>query len=304
MRTDTRSVVVALATLPLLVGVAGVRPLSAQNAASLCGFSPDPVAVSRCLAGTRSVNDLAASLAVIHGGASAVPGSASVLGRRFSSTPRIAFSGRLGFGNFDLDTPDRWGSGEDETVTPPVFAVSGAVGLHDGFSIAPTVGGLLAVDLFADVSTIRLNANDEFDDASTAFGFGARIGLLRESFTLPGASVSVARRIGASTELRGEGGSLDADVDATSVRLVVGKEIAGFGFLGGAGWERHTTDWEVVANGSGPTSSITVSENNDSDTETLFFGSVTRTFLVTQVGVEFGWSDEASFASLSLRLTL
>lgn len=255
-----------------------------------------------CLDGLRALDDLRPGLVIAAGLGAPLPGSASNLGRRFGKTPRVAVGGRIGIARFDVRDPDAWGTGDASSSWVPVFSGSIGIGAFDGFSLAPTVSGLLSIDLLGDVATTRLPSDRGFDGASTTFGFGARIGLLNESFTLPGASISVMRRTGASATLEGEVGSLEADMSVTSIRATVGKDVLGFGVFGGMGWERHSADAQfLIADDVAPLSFRT---DTGTKTDKLLFGGVTRTFLVTQFGLEFGFSDEVAFGSLSLRLTI
>lgn len=253
--------------------------------------------------GARAVESIRDGLGVGHSGAAPIPGTASALGRRFGATPRFAVTGRVGLVRFDRHDPDAWGSGRPSSGWSPVFGLGAGVGLFDGFSPAPTVGGLLALDLLADVSTVRLPSDDGFDDASVAWGYGVRVGLLRESFTLPGASLSLMRRSGASFSVSGDRGSIDADVTTTSVRATVGKELLGFGVHGGAGWDRVSAEGDL--RGTPAAGPATLLEFDDvTDTRFVVFGGVARTFLVTSLGVDAGWTDGVAFGSLSIRLTL
>ncbi|HKK93900.1 MAG TPA: hypothetical protein VJ925_10725, partial [Longimicrobiales bacterium] len=163
--------------------------------------------------------------------------------------------------------------------------------------------GVLGLDVLADVSTVRLPSDDGFTGASVAWGYGVRLGILRESFTLPGAYVSVMRRSGASVSLVGDEGSLDADISTTSVRGVVGKELLGFGLHGGAGWDRTSADGVFGAAPGGAPAAVTEFDD-ESATRFVVFGGLTRTFLVTSLGLDVGRADGVTFGSLSIRLTI
>ncbi len=291
----------------LALGIAGAVALPASVEAQvidLCGIqmSPSPESL-RCGGAVRSADRIQTLLALGHGGGAPLPGSVSTLGRRFGSTPRVALAGQVGFSRFDVPNPDNWASSGDDAVMAPTLSISLGVGVIEGFSLAPTVGGLFSVDLLADLSTMRLPSGDGFGGASTSYGFGVRVGLLRESFTLPGASVSVMRRLGASASVSGTDGSLESEVNTTSIRAVVGKEVLGFGIFGGAGWDRASADWSAQIRGDGA-QDLGLSINDDKDTVHSYFGGITRTFLVTQVGLEAGWTEGLFFGSIGLRLTL
>ena len=289
----------------LALAIALVTPSSAraQLQAACTGEVSIPELASACAAAVQTLHGVRDGLGVGHSGAAPLPGTSSALGRRFGTTPRFAVAGRIGLVRFDRANPDTWSTSGSSSGWSPVFGLSAGVGVFDGFSPAPTVGGLLAVDVLGDVSTVRLPSDDGFEDASVAWGYGVRIGILRESFTLPGAAISLMRRSGASFSTSGDQGSLDADVTTTSVRATVGKELLGLGFHGGAGWDRVSADGTLVAapGGGGGTP---VAFDDESDTRFVVFGGVARTFLVTSLGIDAGWTDGVVFGSLAIRVTL
>jgi len=289
----------ALALAAFLVAT----PVEAQLRAGCAGEVATPELIAACAGAVDALQGIRDGLGVGHAGAAALPGTATALGRRFGSTPRIALAARMGVVRFDRIDPDRWSSAGRTAGWTPVFGASAGVGVFDGFSVAPTVGGVLGIDLLGDVSTVRLPSGDGFEEASLAWGYGIRVGLLRESFTLPGASLSLMRRSGSAFRLEGAEGVLDADVTTTSVRAAIGKELLGFGLSGGVGWDRASAEGTLQANPSGAPGP-TVAFDGEDDTRFVIFGGVTRTFLVTSVGADFGWSDRVAFGSITLRLTI
>lgn len=107
------------------------------------------------------------------------------------------------------------------------------------------------------------------------------------------------------------------DVTTTAWRAVLGKDLAGLGFVLGAGWDDYDSGGELTP------LAVTVAPIPFSGFESdraVFFGGVSRTFLVLQVSGELGWArgfsldgdpptdfDPASgtlFGAVSLRLTL
>jgi hypothetical protein len=174
------------------------------------------------------------------------------------------------------------------------------VGLFDGFSPQPTVGGLLGLDLLLTGDWVFLPDGDGFDASGAAWGYGVRLGVLRESFSLPGITLSGIRRHGGDIGLLppnvGGGVSLEDPV-TTSLRGEIGKEFWGIGFLVGAGWDRYEADAEVVSGGAsepGPTWT-----DLDAD-RALFFAGISRTFVVWQLSAEFGWAEGVGGGSMEL----
>ena len=100
-----------------------------------------------------------------------------------------------------------------------------AVGLLDGFSIIPTVGGVLSLDVFATAGTVKLPDSKGFQGGASQLGLGVNVGLLRESFTMPGLSVSVAKRVLGETQLgsRAAGDAIEVRLDPTAYFVAEGK---------------------------------------------------------------------------------
>lgn len=282
---------------------AAASPAQAQLVQACGGEVSTPELISTCATAVATLEGLRDGLGVGHAGAAPLPGTSSALGRRFRATPRVSLAARAGLVRFNRANPDSWSTRAASAEWATVLGLSAGVGLFDGFSPAPTVSGLLGLDLLADLSTVRLPSDGGFTGASVAWGYGLRLGILRESFTLPGAYLSVMRRSGASATLAGDEGSLDADFVTTSLRGVVGKEILGFGLHGGAGWDRTSAEGVFgAAPGGGP--AVVTEFDGESATRFVVFGGLTRTFLVTSFGLDVGRTDGVTFGSLSIRLTI
>ena len=132
-----------------------------------------------------------------------VPGSTSTLGRRLGSTPRVALSLRGGLTRVGMPDPRAGDAPADErTFWAPALEGAVTVGVMDGVSLLPTVGGVFSLDLLGSLTVTGLSDGAGFRGSVQGVGYGARLGLLRESFTLPGVSVSVTppapgrRRVG------------------------------------------------------------------------------------------------------------
>jgi hypothetical protein len=253
------------------------------------------------------VEAIQAGVGLLVTGGSELPGSVSTLGRRFGSTPRVAISGRLGVVNGSWPALGLGGgagaSAPERSAWVTSFTGSLAIGLFPGFRPLPTVGGVLAVDLLATAGVGLLPGGDGFQDDATAFGYGVRIGLIRESFTLPGLTVSGVRRHLNDLEWRSPEAPGAAEVRlegpvATSVRATLGKDLLALGISAGVGWERVQSDGSFgVVRGDGTGNSVSA-EGFRTD-RTLFFGGLTATFLVLQVHGEAGYA--AGFEPLSDR---
>lgn len=255
-----------------------------------------------------------------------IPGSASTLGRRLGNVPRVGLT--VSGGLLGLKTPPVAAAGAaqlegKETVTLAGLRVDGIVGALDGFRLAPSIGGVLSVDLIASYSRVRLPEGAGISGSSSGLGLGARVGLLRESFTMPGISVSATRRwhgtLQAGSVDEGTVAQADPELTVTSLRGVLGKNWFVVGVMGGVGWERYAGDTRLSVP-RGTTDSATVTGHVASE-RTLYFVSGWFNFLVTQVSAEIGAAEGVPdpfadrmgtydpsgltwFASVAFRITL
>ena len=260
---------------------------------------------------------------------SETPGSASTFGYRLQDFPRIALSTRVGLSRFSMvKVPTGYANSApvpEEDIFVPSVHLLGTVAVLNGFSPSPTMGGVLALDLTVSTHGLFPPGDEGFQQSQWGWGVGARLGVFRESFTLPGVSLSATRRWMGSTEIgdMGDGGAIETDFDleVTSFRGVFGKDIMGIGLLAGMGWDRISGDGRIRARVSptGPESSASASDL--ASKRRMYFGGASMTFLIAQISTEIGWSEPvdqelpidpsggefpsngAYFASLALRLT-
>lgn len=251
-----------------------------------------------CLETALAARAVQGEIAVLAAGGSDVPGTANTVGRRLGTTPRIALTVRLA--GADAAVPDvrqyRGGPAPEASFLAPSLQAQAVMGVFQGFSPAPTVGGLLALDLVAGGSWVFLPGDRGFDGGAGGYLLGARIGLLRESFTLPGVSVGVTRRGLGDVRLGGEAddGEVDADLDVTSLRATVGKDFLAVGILGGIGWDRVTGDVRIRARAEEaglPAMEGTAVSGAFQTNRFSYFGGATLTFLILQASAEVGWAE-------------
>ena len=226
-----------------------------------------------------------------------LPGSASTLGWRMKGSPRFALSVRGSLTRAPFPSMKMSGGLPRGETTASLGSVhlSGTLGLFDGFSLGPTVGGFGSVDLAVSTQWIGTPRDKGFQENVAGWGVGTRIGIIRESFTLPGISLSAFFRSLGRTELwdvnDGDPAEAGFDLRASSLRAVVGKDIWGIGFLGGAGWDRYAGDATlVVADPEGGLNDSTGSGELLSERFLFFFGG-SMTFLTLQISAEIGWAD-------------
>jgi len=181
-----------------------------------------------------------------------------------------------------------------EDVLVPSLHLLGAVGIFNGFSPLPTVGGVLSLDVTLSLDKVFASGTQGLWDGPLAWGVGARVGLLRESFTLPGVSVSASRRWMGSTGVgdlaKGDVGEAAFDWEVSSVRGVVGKDILGVGLLAGVGWDRLSGDGTIRVQVPGGGMEGYGSSSDLVSNRFVFFAGGSMTFVVLQISAEAGWS--------------
>jgi len=271
-------------------GVEGVTELAMLCAAADRDLtSPCRELVLAALAVQRGVG-LASALG------SDVPGTSSTAGRRIGSVPRFGFA--LAANGIGMGMPRVSASsveGLAEEVEPAVIGLRAVVsaGLVDGFQLGPGIGGIFSADLIGSYSRLWLPEGEGFGGPSSGVGLGARVGILRESFTVPGLSVSVARRwhetVGTGDVSAGNPGEVEADLEVTSLRAMLGKNWFVVGLMAGAGWDRYVGEAAVSATGGldepGAVTGRLASER------TVYFASAWYNFLISQLSLEVGVAD-------------
>lgn len=313
--------VLIVAVAMLAAGSSQARAQSAEQLSAACIGAGGSAVL--CPAAAVGVLATQSQIGLVAGMGSPIPGTATTTGTRIGGGPRLTVFGRASAVDMALpDIGDTSGRLERSAFVP-AFHVGAVLGVFDGFRIMPTVGGLFSTDLIAQMSIARPPISEGFDGNVTAYSLGMRLGVLREGFSVPGISVSVARRFLSAYELIDPSisplGSLEVDPAVTSVRATIGKDLFAVEVLGGVGWDDYSSDAQIrVIDGMG--SAVSVS-GDVSASRLLYFGSATMTFsIVLSVTVEAGWargfdpvagysgqydvSGSVPFGSLSLRLNL
>jgi hypothetical protein len=246
-----------------------------------------------CALAVGAGRDLMGDVGLLAGPGSEVPGQPSTLGRRLGGTPRLAPSLRVGAHSVvvpDLADPTR--GGEGSFLVPGVHGGLG-LGLFDGFSLLPTVGGVLSLDVVGQASFLFFPESDGFDGRVDVLSVGARVGLLRESFTLPGVTLSVSRRLSGSLRLgdttAGDAGEVLLDPAVTSLRATVGKDLFAFGVLAGLGWDDYSSDTAIrVTDGAG---GFAAASETLEASRTLYFVGLSRQLgVLSWISAEVGWA--------------
>jgi len=246
-----------------------------------------------CRGGAVGAQAIQSQVGLLAGTGVEVPGTATTLGTRVEGGPRLAFSVRVGL--VDMSFPDL----SDPLVTREAGAIATAIhgrvsaGLFDGFQLMPTVGGFLSVDVFGQAGLLFVPEDEGLSGGSTSYSAGVRVGVLREGFTVPGISLSAAKRFPDDLAyLSGGGaGSIDVASSVTSYRATVGKDLFAVEWLAGIGYEEYDGDVVLdVADTGGLGGRVTTTAPLRSD-RLMYFGGASMTLgIVLTLAIEAGWA--------------
>ena len=272
------------------------------------------------LDGTRAFHPVAGLLV---SGGNPVLGTASTLGGlgHFSLTARANAA--------DVVLPDPKYDGaagevpSSEELYAPVPLLEGAAGLFEGLP-----SGLLSIDLLVSAQLLPTDQIENLSvardarrigDVALGFGYGVRVGLLRDDGPVPAVSLSAMRRhvprlaygdLDGGDEFR-----YGVDLQTTNLRVVASKHLAAFQLAAGLGWDRYTGDADVRLR-EGPNAPIEIELE---ESRTLAFVNagldLAAVSIVGEAGYQGGRDQELStdfedydttsgkfFAGLGLRL--
>lgn len=265
-----------------------------------CGSFFDPSTREYCNLIAATIDMAQPRFGIALSGGNPVPGASSTLGMRIGSVPRISVAGRVTGAKVDLPSiRQRTSSGDIDFLLKSVN-IDAAVGLFGGYSLLPTVGGFGSIDLLASAGALFVPDEGGFhDETKKSWAVGARVGLLRESFTAPGIAVTgMYRRVGDIEFGDREVVNSDAyfqleDLSALSVRGTVGKKIVSLGAIAGVGYDRYSSDVSFRHTTAVPfgTASPTHRANGFDNDRVTFFGGLTWTLLVLSATGELGWQN-------------
>ncbi len=223
-----------------------------------------------------------------------VAGTSSTLGRRLGAVPRVGVSisglgTRVPLPRLAPGGGEAAGDGRDVMILG--LRTTAVAGILNGFQPTPGVGGILSLDLVGSYTLARLPAEAGFlTSPSSGFGLGVRVGILRESFTLPGVSVAFARRWQGEVELGDTATEhVVTDFGVSSLRATLGKNWFVLGLMGGVGWDRYQGDARVSVAGRardpGSVSGHLVSER------ILYFVGGWFNVLISRISLELGVAE-------------
>lgn len=251
-------------------------PAAAQNdIETVCTTGVPVVAVEECTIVAQAVDAAQPQLGILMAGGNPTLGTASTGGVRLGLIPRVSLTGRINVVGARLpDIRESADGGTDKfTVPAPAVGANLSIGLTQGFSVAPMIGGFGAIDLLGSVSVLPLELiGEDFGDNAFSWGAGARVGLIRESFVTPGVSVSLMYRslgdvsfgeVCSGTEVPiadnrsacsgdGDFGEIEFGLDNWSARAAISKRFLGLGLTAGVGYDRFETSADFAVRAPGP----------------------------------------------------
>lgn len=238
----------------LIVAVILLSTASEVRAQSECWIGDG--ATCNAIAQHAQIAQAAAGIALT--GGNPVPGASSTLGMRIGRIPRVTASARLTGAFMNVQSVSNENFGDSEKGIARSLNVDAALGVLSGWTLAPTIGGFASLDLLASAG--KLTMPDEFTKAGGTWAIGARLGILRESFTAPGVSLTgMYRKFGDLQYGSGQGCELDAcestytlkDNSVMSARAVVGKRLFVLGANVGVGYDKYSSQPSVSSGSIG-----------------------------------------------------
>ena len=245
-----------------------------------------------CAASAVAARELMGHMSALAAPGFEIPAESSTLGRRLGGVPR--FSAFVRAGGLPAEVPNLLGESGTNRLSflVPSIQFGLGLGLLDGVQVMPTVGGFLSLDVVGHTNFLFFPEEDGFSGRVGAWGVGARVGVLQESFTLPGVSVSVMRRgVGDLSLGRLSTGGLSQVTLGSSVishRITVGKDLFALGFAVGVAWDDMSSDTSFsVTNGQG--GFVPVDGSLESTRATYFMGVSKQLGVLSWMSAEFGF---------------
>jgi hypothetical protein len=200
--------------------------------------------------GTKAFHPVAGLLV---SGGNPVIGTANTLG----GLGRLSLTVRANAADIVLPDPAYDGTAGEvpsrEELYAPVPLVEGAAGIYQGLP-----SGLLSIDFLGSAQLLPTDQIDNLTvdgdarrigDVALGFGYGLRVGIIRDDGPLPAVSVSAMRRniprIAYGDLDQGDEFRYAVDLQATNLRLVASKQFAALQLAGGIGWDRYSGDAEI-----------------------------------------------------------
>ncbi len=324
-----------LAAIAAFAAVAAVttRPAGAQSAFSAQCAEPQVAAAGArdiCLAAAQAAASAQPRIGLIFAGGTPTVGYGAG-GLRLGLAPRASAGARINV--VPLALPDIVTTPSSPESVPATFEsvlvsliLDAAVTLTNGFDVSPSYGGIGGISLIGSTSFVPFTAaGGEIDQSNFAFGLGARVQLLRESFVAPAVSISLVRRrldnvtygnicplggVPIDTPdpdepqiegcLRGgDPGQMALDLTNWSGRATVSKNYYGLAGLLGLGYDRYASDVDLGVRAPTPepggvTRLFRFHDLTLDSSGWVVFGNLSYNLLVASITAEAGWQQGES----------
>jgi hypothetical protein len=314
----------ALAAALALVLFLPAAPARAQSLRDGCQPNLLELYLQHCLHAADAAEIMQVRLGLAAAAGNPVPGTASTQGMRLGSMPRMTAGLRVTAAGADIPQVRQVGGTADAGFVIAGLSVDAGVGLFQGLNLLPTVGGFGSVDLLGSVGVLPLPRGSAISSsAPVTWALGARVGVLRESFTAPGVSISAMYR-STGEFAYGDPGLAGDDAHirlggnrVTSLRGVVGKRVASIGLTGGVGYDYFGSD-ALLRVRETPTTTRELRDDDFDQRRAMVFANASLTMLILNVAAEAGWQQGGSaapgaspqrekgglFAGLAVRLSI
>jgi hypothetical protein len=211
-----------------------------------------------CAQVVGTLSSVQPSVGIAFSGGNPVLGTGSTLGVRLGTIPRVSVSARGNLALADMPGLFEYAAvlNDGGTLAPMkrlgvplgAFQADASIGLFNGFSVGPLLGGVGAVDLLGSVAFLPKVDRFGLTESTRNIGVGARVGLLKGGLVTPGISVSgMYRSLGKTSfgDLESHSGAFSTDLKTTSLRAVVSKGLILFDLAAGAGYDRYTSNMDL-----------------------------------------------------------
>jgi hypothetical protein len=282
-----------------------------------------------CIAAAQAIVSVQPAVGILVAGGSPTIGTAGATGFRLGFIPRVSAGLRLNV--VPIRLPDlladqiggpTGGLARRYGAPAPAFAGDVAVSVTPGFSLAPAFGGIGAVSLLGSASYLPFDLfTDGFRRSDLAYGLGARVNLLSESFVAPGVAVSLMRRAVGEVNFGnicpdgvvplpmvdgvepgvcpggGNIGEFSFDLVNWSSRLVASKHFLGIGGAVGLGYDRYRSDFDLGFRSDQQSPSpegvfvFRTTEDDLRSSRWTVFGNLSYTLIVATLSLEAGWQQ-------------
>jgi hypothetical protein len=261
---NARSVFGIAGTFLLMASAAG-----AQTSVCPSGTAQQQVTQDLCQQAVDVFQYMAPQLGTAISGGNATLGQGGILGGfgHFSvgvranvvdgTLPQVDQFGQSVFGAQQQTLPTK----DNQPLPMPV--VDAAFGVWNGLPMGVT--NVLGVDVLVNVAYVPEVSQNGFSvntpNGSLKFGYGARVGILKESIAIPGVAFTYLKRDLPTFTLDGTAniGTFtvsNMDIGTTAWRIVASKHFIVFGLAAGVGRDKYSTNGAVQATVAGQSSGV------------------------------------------------